>query len=158
MASNVKPVPDGYNTVTAYLSIKGAARAIDFYKRALGAEEVYRMDMPDGRVGHAELQIGNSRIMLADEMPEMPDIVCRSPESLRGTSIGLCIYLADVDAQFKRAVEAGGTVKRPVKDQFYGDRSGTFEDPFGHVWTLATHTEDVSPEELKRRMASMPTG
>jgi PhnB protein len=149
-----KPVPEGYSTVTAYLSIKGAARAIDFYKRALGAEEVYRLDMPDGRIGHAELQIGSSRLMLADEMPEMPDAVCRSPQTLGGSTVGLAIYIADVDSQFKRAVDAGGKVKRPVQTQFYGDRSGTFEDPFGHVWTLSTHVEDVSPEEMKRRMAS----
>jgi PhnB protein len=158
MASNVKPIPDGYNSITPYISIKGAARAIDFYKRALGAEEVFRMDMPDGRVGHAELQIGNSRLMLADEMPEMADVVARSPESLRGTTVGLLVYVADVDAQFKRAVEAGGTVKRAIENQFYGDRSGTLQDPFGHVWTLATHIEDVSPEEMKKRLASMPKG
>jgi PhnB protein len=158
MASNVKPIPDGYNSITPYISIKGAARAIDFYKRALGAEEVFRMDMPDGRVGHAELQIGNSRLMLADEMPEMADAVARSPESLRGTTVGLLVYVADVDAQFKRAVEAGGTVKRAIENQFYGDRSGTLQDPFGHVWTLATHIEDVSPEEMKKRLASMPKG
>jgi len=154
---SVKPVPEGYSTVTPYLSIKGAARAIDFYRRALGAEELVRMDMPDGRVGHAELQIGSSRIMLADEMPEMPDAVCRSPESLRGSTVGFNIYLADVDTQFKRAIDAGGKVKRPVQNQFYGDRSGTFEDPFGHVWTISTHVEDVSPEEMDKRMkAAMP--
>jgi PhnB protein len=158
MATTVKPVPEGYNTLTVYLSVKGAARAIDFYKRALGAEEVYRLDMPDGRVGHAELQIGSSRLMLADEMPEMPDVVCRSPESLRGTTVGFNIYVADVDSQFKRALEAGGKQRRPLQNQFYGDRSGTLEDPFGHIWTIATHVEDVSPEELKRRMAEMPKG
>ena len=158
MASKVKPVPEGYSTVTPYLSIKGAARAIDFYKRALGAEEIYRMDMPDGRIGHAELQVGSSRIMLADEMPEAPDAVCRSPESLRGSTVGFNVYLSDVDTQFQRAIDAGGKVKRAVETQFYGDRSGTFEDPFGHVWTIATHVEDVSPEEMKKRMAAMPHG
>lgn len=158
MASKVKPVPDGYHSVTAYLSIKGAARAIDFYKRALGAEEIYRLDMPDGRIGHCELQLGDSRIMLADEMPEMPDIVVRSPESLRGTSVGLNLYVPDCDALFERAVAAGAKVKRALQTQFYGDRSGTVEDPFGHVWTLSTHVEDVSPDELKRRMAAMPQG
>jgi PhnB protein len=158
MANKPRPVPEGYHTITPYLSIKGAARAIEFYKRAFGAEELYRLDMPDGRVGHAELQIGSSRFMLADEMPEMTDAVCRSPESLRGSTVGFNVYVPDVDAQFKRAAEAGATIKRPVKDQFYGDRSGTIEDPFGHVWTLSTHVEDVSPDEMKRRLASMPQG
>jgi PhnB protein len=158
MASTVKPIPEGYHSITPYISIKGAARALDFYKRAFGAEELYRMEMPDGRIGHAELQIGDSRLMLADEIPEMPDIVARSPETLQGTTFGLNIYLADVDTQFARAVAAGAKVKRPLQNQFYGDRSGTVEDPFGHVWTLATHVEDVSPEELKRRMAEMPKG
>jgi PhnB protein len=158
MASKAKPVPDGYHTINVYLSIKGAARALEFYKRAFGAQEVYRLDMPDGRVGHAELQIGDGRLMLADEMPEMPDIVVRSPESLRGTSAGLLLYVPDVDAAFKRAIEAGAVVRRPVTDQFYGDRSGTVADPFGHVWTLSTHVEDVSPEEIRRRMAALPQG
>lgn len=157
MASKVKPIPDGYHSVTPYLSIQGAANALAFYKRAFGAEEIYRMGMPDGKIGHAEIQIGDSRIMLADEMPEMPDAVCQSPQSLHGTTVGLCIYVHDVDAQFQRAVAAGATVKRAVKDQFYGDRSGVLEDPFGHIWTLATHIENVSPEEMAKRMASMPT-
>jgi PhnB protein len=150
-----KPIPDGYHSITPYLSVKGAARALEFYKRALGAEELYRLDMPDGRVGHAELRIGDSRLMLADEMPEMPDIVARSPESLRGTSFGINLYVPDADAAFKRAVDAGAKVRRPLQTQFYGDRSGTIEDPFGHVWTISTHVEDVSPDEMKRRMAQM---
>lgn len=158
MASKAKPVPDGYHSVTPYLSVQNAALAIEFYKKALGAAEVVRMDMPGGKVGHAELQIGDSRIMLADEFPDMPEAVARSPKSLGGTSFGINLYVEDVDARFKRAVEAGATVKRPVKDQFYGDRSGTLEDPFGHIWTISTHVEDVSPEEMKRRLASMPTG
>jgi PhnB protein len=158
MAARAKAVPDGYHSVTPYLSIKGASKAIAFYKKAFGAEEIYRLDMPDGRVGHAEIQIGDCRVMLADEMPEMPDAVARSPQTLKGTTTGFHIYVADVDAQFKRAVDAGGAVKRPVQDQFYGDRSGTIEDPFGHVWTVATHVEDVSPEEIKKRMASMSAG
>jgi PhnB protein len=158
MAARAKAVPDGYHSVTPYLSIKGASKAIAFYKRAFGAEEIYRLDMPDGRVGHAEIQIGDCRVMLADEMPEMPDALTRSPLTLKGSTIGFNIYLADVDAQFKRAVEAGGVVKRPVQDQFYGDRSGTLEDPFGHIWTLATHVEDVAPEEIRKRMASMNAG
>jgi PhnB protein len=155
MASKAKAIPDGYHTLTPYLSIKGAAAALAFYKRAFGAEEIYRLDMPDGRLGHAELQIGNSRLMLADEMPEMADAVTKSPTTLKGTSAGFNIYVPDVDARFKQAVDAGAKVKRPVKDQFYGDRSGTVEDPYGHIWTISTHVEDVSPEEIKKRMASM---
>ncbi|HTP24732.1 MAG TPA: VOC family protein [Anaeromyxobacteraceae bacterium] len=115
------------------------------------------MDMPGGKVGHAELQIGDSRIMLADEFLEMPDVIAKSPKTLGGTTFGLNIYLDNVDARFKQAVETGAIVKRPLTNQFYGDRSGTLEDPFGHIWTLATHVEDVSPEEMKKRLAAMPT-
>jgi PhnB protein len=158
MASKVNPVPAGYHTVTPYLSLKGAAKALDFYQRAFGAEVVVRMDMPDGRVGHAEIKIGDSYVMLADEMPEMADAAAKSPQTLGGTTCGLMIYLDDVDARFQRALEAGGTVKRPVQDQFYGDRTGTLQDPFGHVWTIGTHTEDVSPEEMKKRMAAFTHG
>jgi PhnB protein len=158
MASPVKPIPDGYHSVTPYLSIKGAAAALTFYKRAFGAQEIYRLAMPDGTVGHAEIQIGDSRVMLADEMPSMPEASAKSPASLGATSVGLVVYVLDVDAQFNRAVEAGAKVKRPVKDQFYGDRSGTVEDPFGHVWTFTTHVEDVSPEQMRERMAALPTG
>jgi PhnB protein len=154
MATKSKPIPDGYHSVTPYLCIKGAAQALDFYKKAFGAQEIYRLDMPGGRIGHAELQIGSSRIMLADEMPDMPDALTRSPPSLRGTAVSFLIYLPDVDAQVARAVEAGAKLQRPVKDQFYGDRSGTVEDPFGHLWTLATHVEDVAPDEIRRRMAT----
>jgi PhnB protein len=156
MPNQVKPIPDGYNSITPYLSIKGAKEAIAFYQRALGAQELYKLEMPDGRIGHAELQIGSSRIMLADEMPEMPDIVLRSPVTLGGTAVGFNVYLEDVDARFAQAVAAGAKVKRPVQTQFYGDRSGTVEDPYGHIWTLSTHVEDVSPDELMRRMAAMP--
>ena len=155
MSPAVKPIPDGYHAVTPYLSITGAAAAIAFYKRAFGAEEIYRLEMPGGIIGHAEIQIGDSRIMLAEDMPNMPDAIARSPETLRGTTFGLCLYVKDVDARFEQAVAAGAIVKRPVTNQFYGDRSGTVLDPFGHVWTLATHVEDVSPDEMKRRM---PTG
>jgi PhnB protein len=157
MANQIKTIPDGYHSITPYLSIKGAAEALAFYKRAFGAAEIYRLGMPGGKIGHAEIQIGNSRIMLADEMPEMPDAIAKSPRSLQGTTFGLHIYVDDVDAQFQRAIDAGATVKRPVKDQFYGDRSGTLEDPFGHIWTIATHIEDVSIEEIGRRVAAMPT-
>ena len=147
----VKPIPDGYHSVTPYLIVKGAARALEFYQKALGAKELMRLPGPDGRVGHAEIKIGDSRIMLADECPEMS---ATSPQALGGTPVGLCLYVEDADAVFNRAVAAGAKVVRPVQDQFYGDRSGTLEDPFGHKWTIGTHKEDVSPEELQRRMAA----
>jgi PhnB protein len=153
MSGKAKPIPEGYTSVTPYLSIRGAAKALDFYQQAFGAKELFRMPMPDGRVGHAEIQIGNARLMLADEMPDMPDAVAKSPQSLGGTSASILIYVEDVDALFDRAVKAGATVKRPVTDQFYGDRTGVLQDPFGHVWSLATHVEDVSPEQMHTRMA-----
>lgn len=145
----VQPVPEGYHTVTPYLIVRGAARALDFYRRAFGAEEVVRMDGPGGLVMHAEIRIGDSMIMLADEQPGS---ISKSPEALGGTTTGLAVYLDNVDEQFRRAVEAGAKVERPVADQFYGDRTGTVADPFGHIWTLATHKEDVTPDEMKRRM------
>jgi PhnB protein len=144
----VKPVPEGYHTATPYLIIKGAARALDFYQKAFGATELFRMPMPDGQVGHAEIKIGNSILMLADEYPDMG---YRSPQSLGGTPVSILLYVEDVDAQFNRAIAAGGKVQRPVKDQFYGDRSGTLEDPFGHVWTISTHKEDLTMEEIAKR-------
>jgi len=144
----VKPIPDGYYTITPYLIVKGAAQAIDFYKKAFGATELFRMAGPGGCIAHAEIQIGNSRIMLADEMPQMGAV---SPQSLGGTPVGFMVYVTDVDAQAKVAVAAGAKVERPVQDQFYGDRSGTFLDPFGHKWTIGTHKEDVSSDEMKRR-------
>ena len=146
-----KAIPEGYRTATPYLIVKGAADAIEFYKRAFGATEMLRMADPQGRVGHAEIRIGDSVIMLADEHPAMG---YRSPRALGGSSVSILLYLEDVDAVFDRALSAGGKALRPVTDQFYGDRSGTLEDPFGHVWTIATHVEDVSPEELKRRAAA----
>jgi PhnB protein len=148
----VNPVPEGYRTVTPYLIVSGAAKAIDFYKRAFGAEERVRMPMPDGKIGHAEIQIGDSIVMLADEFPQMG---AQSPQTIGGTPVGLCLYVADVDVLFKRAIAAGAKEERPVQDQFYGDRSGTLIDPFGHKWTIATHIEDVTPEEMERRMAAM---
>jgi PhnB protein len=144
----IKPIPDGYRTATPYLIVKGAADAIEFYKRAFGATELLRMADPKGRVGHAEIRIGDSVIMLADEYPEMGH---RGPRSLGGSSVSILLYLPDVDAVFERALKAGARAQRPVQNQFYGDRSGTLEDPFGHVWTIATHVEDVPEEELKRR-------
>jgi PhnB protein len=143
-----KPIPDGYRTATPYLIVKGAAEAIEFYKRAFGATELLRMADPKGRVGHAEIRIGDSVIMLADEYPEMGH---RGPRSLGGSSVSILLYLEDVDTVFERALKAGARAQRPVQNQFYGDRSGTLEDPFGHVWTIATHVEDVPEEELKRR-------
>jgi PhnB protein len=147
----VKPVPDGYHTATPYLIVKGAARALDFYQDVFGATMVMRIDGPDGAVGHAEFQIGDSRIMVADEFPGMG---FRGPHALGGSPVGICLYVPDVDARFAKAVAAGSKVVKPVQDQFYGDRSGTITDPFGHVWTIATHVEDVSAEEIGRRAAA----
>jgi PhnB protein len=144
-----KPIPDGYHTLTPYLIVKGAARALEFYAKALGAKELYRLADPSGKVGHAEMKIGDSPFMLADEFPERGAV---SPEGREGRSVSFLIYVPDVDAAFARAVAAGASVVRPVQDQFYGDRSGMLEDPFGHRWTLATHVEDVSPEEMERRV------
>jgi PhnB protein len=147
-----KPIPDGYYTVTPYLIVKDAARAIEFYVKALGAAELVRFADPAGRIGHAEIKIGNSHIMLADEFPEMG---YRGPQSLGGSAVIILLYVEDVDARFQKAVAAGASVQRPVQDQFYGDRAGTLTDPFGHVWTIATHTRDVSHEEIKKQMAAM---
>ncbi|MGP8032785.1 MAG: VOC family protein [Steroidobacteraceae bacterium] len=147
-----KAIPDGYHSATPYLIVKGAAAAIAFYKDAFGATELFRMADADGRVGHAEIRIGDSVIMLADEHPNMG---YRSPSSLGGSSVGIMLYVEHVDAMFARAIERGAKLQRAVADQFYGDRSGTLEDPFGHVWTIATHVEDVSPEEIERRVAAM---
>jgi PhnB protein len=156
MANKVRPIPEGYHTATPYLIIKGAAAALDFYKKAFGAKELFRFPMPDGTVAHAEMQIGDSRIMLGDEpsghAAEMPDQkVFKSPKTSGTTPIGICLYVEDVDALAKQAVAAGAKELRPVVNQFYGDRSGTYQDPFGHVWTLSTHIEDVSPEEMMKR-------
>jgi PhnB protein len=148
----VKPVPEGYHTVTPYLIVNGGAKAIEFYKRALGATEKLRLEGPDGKIGHAEIEIGDSVVMLADEFPEMG---AKSPQSIGGTPVGICLYVENVDARFEQAVKAGAKIERPLQDQFYGDRSGTVIDPFGHKWTIATHIEDVSEEELSRRMAAV---
>ncbi|HET7752952.1 MAG TPA: VOC family protein [Anaeromyxobacteraceae bacterium] len=148
MAGQVKPIPDGYHSITPYLVVKGAARAIEFYKAAFGAKERFRMAEPGGGIGHAELEIGDSCLMLADEQ-EMRGF--RGPEAYGGSPVTLLLYVEDVDATVKRAVEAGAKLTRPVEDQFYGDRTGGITDPFGHVWYVATHVEDVPPEELERR-------
>ena len=143
-----KAIPDGYHTATPYLIVKGAAQAIEFYKNAFGATELFRMAAPDGLVGHAEIKIGDSVIMLADENPGMG---YRGPRSLGGAAVSTMLYVEDVDDRFSRAVTAGAKVQRPLANQFYGDRSGTVEDPFGHVWTIATHVEDVPPAEMSKR-------
>lgn len=148
--ANVKPVPHGYHSITPYLFIKGAANAIDYYKNVFGAHERMRMPGPNGQVMHAELQIGDSTIMLADENPQIGAI---SPQTLGGASGSLHVYVENVDAVTQKAVDSGAKLVRPVRDQFYGDRSGTLVDPFGHIWSVATHIEDVSPEELQRRAA-----
>ena len=148
----VNPIPDGYRNVTPYLIVDGADRAIEFYKQAFGAKERMRFPMPGGKIGHAELEIGDSLVMLADEMPEMGYV---SPKSAGGTPVSLMVYDVDVDARVARAVGAGAVVTREVKDEFYGDRIGTLTDPFGHVWSIATHKEEVSVEEMQRRMAAM---
>jgi PhnB protein len=145
---SVKPIPDGYHTVTPYFTVRDAAAAIEFYKTAFGASEVMRMEAPGGRVGHAEITIGNSKIMLADEFPDMG---ARGPRALGGSPVSLHLYVEDVDATTRKAIAAGAKEVRPVKDQFYGDRLGTVEDPFGHVWHISTHVEDVPPDELRRR-------
>lgn len=148
----IKTIPDGYHSVTPYLSIKGAAEAIDFYKRAFSATELFRLVAPSGEIGHAEIKIGDSPIMLADPCEEG---AFRNPQSLGGSSVGLHVYVEDVDALFVQAVDAGAKAVRPVQDQFYGDRTGTLEDPFGHVWFLATHKEELTPEEINRRAEAL---
>ncbi|MET0987747.1 MAG: VOC family protein [Steroidobacteraceae bacterium] len=144
----LKPIPDGYHSVTPYLVIDGAADALEFYKRAFGATELFRMPAPDGKIGHAEIKIGDSAVMLADEYPEMG---ARSPRALGGAGVSLMIYVERVDDVFKQALKAGAKELQPLENKFYGDRSGTVQDPFGHVWTIATHVEDVSTEEVRRR-------
>ncbi len=149
---SVKPIPDGYHTVTPYLIVDGAADAIEFYEKGLGASELMRLPGPGGKLMHAEIQVGNSRIMLADEVPEMG---FRGPKTLGGAAVSICLYVEDVDSLFQQAVDAGATQLRPLQDQFYGDRSGTLQDPFGHVWTMATHVEDLTPEQIAERMQGM---
>ena len=146
----VKPIPDGYHSVTPYLILDDAARALEFYKQAFGAVELLRMPGPNGKIGHAEIRIGDSPIMLADEAPAMG---ARSARSIGGSPISLMVYVEDVDALVAQAVAAGGKLVRPVADQFYGDRTGGIDDPFGYHWYLATHVEDVPPDELERRAA-----
>lgn len=153
--STVKPVPAGHRTVSPYLTVKNGAKALEFYKKAFGATETSRLMMPDGRLGHAEIRLGDSLIMLSDEFPEHGGT---SPERLGGSPVSVHLYVEDVDAFFTRALAAGAKQRKPVMDQFYGDRSGQLEDPFGHLWWVATHKEDVPLEELQRRLEGMFAG
>ena len=148
--TKVSHIPQGYNSITPYLIIKGAAQAIEYYKEVFGATEVFRMDQPDGKVGHAELKIGDSRIMLADENPNMGQGHA-SAASIGASPVSLYLYIPDVDRVVERAVAAGAKILKSVQDQFYGDRSGFIQDPFGHLWGIATHVEDVAPQELEER-------
>jgi PhnB protein len=150
-----KPIPQGYHTVSPYLAVEDAARAIEYYAKAFGAKEVVRMDAPGGKIGHAELEIGDSRIMLADPFPQSST---RPPKELGGTSASVFLYVEDVDAVVKQAVDAGATVTMEVADQFWGDRFGTVTDPFGHVWSVATHIEDVPAEEMAERAKAAMAG
>lgn len=146
-------VPAGYHTATPYLAVRGAAAALAFYAKAFGAKELGRLTMPDGAIAHAEIQIGDSRIMLADEMPDWGN---KGPQTLGGSPVGLCLYVKDADAEVARALQAGAEIVRPVKDEFYGDRSGHIIDPFGHRWTISQRKEDVSFREMQRRMEALP--
>lgn len=148
----VKAIPDGYHSVTPYIICRDAGRALDFYKLAFGAQELFRLPAPGGKIGHAEIKIGDSIVMLADEHP---DFQAHSPQKYGGTPVTMLIYVQDVDKAFPQAIAAGGKETRPIKDQFYGDRSGTLTDPFGHIWTIATHKEDVTPEEMDKRFKAM---
>lgn len=148
----MKAIPDGYHSVTPYLIVDNAAKAIEFYKKVFDAKEQMRMPKPDGKVGHAELEIGTSKIMLADEFPEMN---ARSPQVYGGTPVSIHLYVENVDEVAKLATQNGATIVRPLENMFYGDRSGTIKDPFGHVWYISTHVEDVSHEELKTRSEAM---
>jgi len=149
--SNVKPIPEGFHSVTPYLFVRNAAGAMDFYKDVFGAAELVRMRGPDGRIMHAELKIGDSIVMLADENPSLGIM---SPQMVGGFSVGMHMYVENADSVVQKAVAAGAKILRPIKDQFYGDRSGTVLDPFGHMWSISTHVEDVSPDEMKQRMAA----
>lgn len=153
--ATVKPIPDDYPRVSPVLLVEGAARAIAFYTEILGATERLRIDAPGGKVGHAELQIGDSLLMVADEEPDMD---MRGPRSVGGTPVSLHVYVEDADAVFERAVRAGARELQPMADQFYGDRSGQFEDPFGHRWSVATHVEDVPDDEMRRRVEELMSG
>jgi PhnB protein len=153
--ADVDPIPEGYPQVTPYLHVDGANAAIDFYGKVLGAQERFRMDGPEGTIGHAELQLGDSIIMLSDEFPDR-DV--RGPKSVGGTPVTISVYVEDVDSVFEAALAEGATELRAVENQFYGDRTGQFEDPFGHRWSVATHVEDVPPDEMEKRAAEAMSG
>jgi PhnB protein len=153
--ANAKPIPEGYPQVTPYLAVDDANRAIEWYSTVFGTRERMRLGAPDGKVGHAELELGDSLLMLADEFPEMG---MRSPKAVGGTPVTISLYVDDVDGVFERAVQGGAKPLRQVEDQFYGDRVGSFEDPFGHRWSVATHVEDVPPDEMERRAAEAMDG
>jgi PhnB protein len=153
--ATVKPIPDNYPQIVPYLCVDGAGAAIEFYRRVFGASERMRMSEPDGTIGHAELEIGTAVIMLSDEYP---DLGIRAPKTIGGTPVTISVYVEDVDDVFTRAIDAGATALRRVTDQFYGDRTGQFEDPFGHRWSVATHIEDVSPQEMAERAAAATSG
>ena len=148
----VNYIPDGYHTITPYLIVKDPAKALAFYQKAFGAKEILRMSDHNGGIMHAEFQVGDSKVMMAGEYPDMGAL---SPQSIGGTPVSLCLYVDNVDKMFQQALDAGATQKRPVQDQFYGDRSGTLEDPFGHTWTIATHIEDLTQEQVEQRVAEM---
>ena len=154
MKTKVKAIPEGWHSLTAYISVKGASDAIEFYKNAFGAKETGRLTMPDGSIGHAELEVGDSKIMIAEENEQWGNL---SPQTIGGTPVSLCLYVEDVDAVFAKALQAGAKVtgEMVVKDQFYGDRTGGITDPFGHQWSIMTHIEDVSFEEMQKRMSAM---
>lgn len=154
MATKVQPIPEGYTAITPYISVKNAHKAIEFYKRAFGAKEIGRITMPDGSVAHAEIEIGNARIMLAEENEQWGNL---SPQTLGGSPVGICLYVENVDEVYARAIREGATTtgEMEVKDQFHGDRSGTLTDPFGHKWTIMTHIEDLTFEELQKRTDEM---
>ena len=147
MPNKVRPIPEGYHSVTPYLTVNNAARAIDFYQRAFGAKKIMQMDGPDGKISHAELKIGDSMLMLSDEMPRGN----KSPQSLGGSTVGIFLYVENVDTVFNQAKSAGAKVDAPLEDMFWGDRFGKLTDPFGHSWALATHIEDVAPQDMKKR-------
>jgi PhnB protein len=155
MASKAKPIPDGYHSVTPYLIINGAADAIEFYKKAFGATELFRMPGPGGKIGHAEIKIGDSPIMMSDEWPEMKYL---GPKSLGGSPVSILLYVDDVDTVFNRAIAAGAKEDKPLENKFYGDRAGSLTDPFGHIWHVSTHVEDVAPDEMERRAAAAGGG
>ena len=157
MTTKVQAIPKGFSSLTSYLNIKGAVEAIEFYKKAFGATEIGRITMPDGTIGHAELEIGDSKIMLAEENAQWGNL---SPQTIGGSPVSLCLYVGDVDAVFARALQEGAkvTIGMEVKDQFHGDRMGSLTDPFGHKWSIMTHIEDVSYEELQKRMDALFTG